>query len=91
MSDYTHETVLTRFVENGGIRYAYRRFGEPGRPPLLWYRDAPTEVRVTIERSCSLEPSRLSTVTGWVYRLAARDNLGCKSHNADVPLLMGIK
>ena len=30
MSNYTHETVPTRFVENGGIRYAYRG------PPLLF-------------------------------------------------------
>ena len=36
MSNYTHETVPTRFVENGGIRYAYRRFGSPGGPPLLF-------------------------------------------------------
>jgi len=36
MSNFTHETVPTRFVENGGIRYAYRRFGKPGGPPLLF-------------------------------------------------------
>ena len=36
MSNYRHETVPTRFVENGGIRYAYRRFGKPGGPPLLF-------------------------------------------------------
>jgi pimeloyl-ACP methyl ester carboxylesterase len=32
---YRHESVPTEFVENGGIRYAYRRFGEQGAIPLL--------------------------------------------------------
>jgi pimeloyl-ACP methyl ester carboxylesterase len=32
---YTHETVPTEFVESRGIRYGYRRFGKPGRTPLL--------------------------------------------------------
>jgi len=36
MSNYTHETVPTQFVEANGIRYAYRRFGKPGRIPLLF-------------------------------------------------------
>ena len=36
MSNYRHETVPTRFVENGAIRYAYRRFGRLGGPPLLF-------------------------------------------------------
>src|SRR5215472_9464958 len=36
MGNYTHETVPTRFVENQGIRYAYRRFGKPGTVPLLF-------------------------------------------------------
>src|SRR6516165_1034012 len=36
MSNFTHETVPTRFVENGGIRFAYRRFGKPGGPPPLF-------------------------------------------------------
>jgi pimeloyl-ACP methyl ester carboxylesterase len=36
MSNLTHETVLTQFVESNGIRYAYRRFGKPGGPPLLF-------------------------------------------------------
>lgn len=36
MSNYTHETVLTRFIEAKGIRYAYRRFGKPGNVPLLF-------------------------------------------------------
>jgi pimeloyl-ACP methyl ester carboxylesterase len=35
MSNYTHETVPTQFVEANGIRYAYRRFGQSGTIPLL--------------------------------------------------------
>jgi pimeloyl-ACP methyl ester carboxylesterase len=36
MSNYTHETVPTEFVEAKGIRYAYRRFGKAGTVPLLF-------------------------------------------------------
>jgi pimeloyl-ACP methyl ester carboxylesterase len=36
MSNYTHETVPTRFVEADGVRYAYRRFGKAGTVPLLF-------------------------------------------------------
>ena len=36
MSNYTHETAPTQFVEANGIRYAYRRFGKPGTIPLLF-------------------------------------------------------
>ncbi len=36
MNNYTHETVPTQYVENEGIRYAYRRFGKPGSVPLLF-------------------------------------------------------
>jgi len=35
VNGYRHESVPTEFVENGGIRYAYRRFGEQGATPLL--------------------------------------------------------
>ena len=36
MSNLTHETVPTRFVETEGIRFAYRRFGKTGTVPLLF-------------------------------------------------------
>ena len=36
MSNYTHETVPTQFVEADRIRYAYRRFGKAGTVPLLF-------------------------------------------------------
>jgi pimeloyl-ACP methyl ester carboxylesterase len=33
---YTHETAPTQFIEADGIRFAYRRFGNPGTIPLLF-------------------------------------------------------
>jgi pimeloyl-ACP methyl ester carboxylesterase len=36
MSSYSHETAPTQFVEAEGVRFAYRRFGKSGRPPLLF-------------------------------------------------------
>ena len=40
MSDYTHDSVPTQFVEAGGIRFGYRRFGNPasGRPPIVFFQ-----------------------------------------------------
>ena len=35
MPQDTHETAPTRFVEAGGLRFAYRRFGRSGGTPLL--------------------------------------------------------
>jgi pimeloyl-ACP methyl ester carboxylesterase len=36
MSNHTHETAPTQFVEADGIRYACRRFGKAGTVPLLF-------------------------------------------------------
>ncbi|WP_158814584.1 alpha/beta fold hydrolase [Methylocapsa sp. S129] len=36
MTQYTHKTAPTQFVEAGGIRFAYRRFGKPGGAPLVF-------------------------------------------------------
>src|SRR3984957_14903854 len=36
MTRYTHQTAPTQFVEAGGIRFAYRRFGQPGGAPLVF-------------------------------------------------------
>ena len=34
---YTHVTAPTQYVEAGGVRHAYRRFGKPGNtPPLVF-------------------------------------------------------
>src|ERR1700739_276921 len=35
MSNDTHETPRTQFVQVGDVRLAYRRFGRPGGLPLL--------------------------------------------------------
>ena len=36
MNGSNHNTAPTRFVEAGGIRYAYRRFGEESGTPLIF-------------------------------------------------------
>jgi len=36
MTTHTHQTAPTQFVEANGIRFAYRRFGEPGGVPLVF-------------------------------------------------------
>ncbi|MFG2863588.1 alpha/beta fold hydrolase [Streptomyces sioyaensis] len=38
MPQYTHDTVPSQFVEAGGVRYAYRRFGEPNGTPLVFFQ-----------------------------------------------------
>ncbi|WP_407284960.1 alpha/beta hydrolase [Streptomyces sp. BP-8] len=38
MLRYTHDTVPSQFVEAGGVRYAYRRFGEPNGTPLVFFQ-----------------------------------------------------
>jgi len=36
MTAHTHETAPTQFVEANGIRFAYRRFGNPDGVPLVF-------------------------------------------------------
>src|SRR5258705_1860340 len=36
MTQHTHQTAPTQFVEAKGIRFAYRRFGQPGGTPLVF-------------------------------------------------------
>jgi hypothetical protein len=38
VSDYTHNTAPTQFVEAGGIRFAYRRFGRTTGVPLVFFQ-----------------------------------------------------
>src|ERR1700753_809541 len=38
MTQFTHDTAPTQYVDAGGTRFAYRRFGTPGRPPLLFFQ-----------------------------------------------------
>lgn len=35
MTIHTHQAAPTRVVEAAGIRFAYRRFGQPGCVPLV--------------------------------------------------------
>ena len=37
---YSHDTAPTQFVEAGGIRFAYRRFGSPnaGHAPVVFFQ-----------------------------------------------------
>jgi len=37
MSAYTHDTAPTQYLETGGIRFAYRRFGGAGGVPLVFF------------------------------------------------------
>jgi pimeloyl-ACP methyl ester carboxylesterase len=36
MTEYTHQTAPTQFVEANGVRFAYRRFGTPDGVPLVF-------------------------------------------------------
>ena len=36
MITHTHQTVPTQFVDANGVRFAYRWFGRPGGPPLVF-------------------------------------------------------
>ena len=38
MTQFTHDTAPTQYAEGGGTRFAYRRFGIPGRPPLVFFQ-----------------------------------------------------
>jgi pimeloyl-ACP methyl ester carboxylesterase len=38
MSQFTHDTAPTQYFEACGTRFAYRRFGTPGRPPLVFFQ-----------------------------------------------------
>jgi pimeloyl-ACP methyl ester carboxylesterase len=38
MAQFTHNTAPTQYVEAGGIRFAYRRFGVPDRTPLVFFQ-----------------------------------------------------
>jgi len=37
VAQYTHNTAPTQFVEAGGIRFGYRRFGVPDRSPVVFF------------------------------------------------------
>ena len=35
---YTHNTVPTQYIQAGPVRFAYRRFGNPSRVPLVFFQ-----------------------------------------------------
>src|SRR5271156_3166247 len=41
MTNQTHQTAPTQFVEKNGIRFAYRRFGKTGGVPLVFNQHYP--------------------------------------------------
>ena len=38
MTQSTHDTAPTQYIEGGGTRFAYRRFGISRRPPLVFFQ-----------------------------------------------------
>src|SRR6202051_3306657 len=36
VTNHTHQTAPTQYIEADGIRFAYRRFGQPGGVPLVF-------------------------------------------------------
>src|SRR5260221_11769269 len=38
MTDHTHQTAPTQFVDGAGIRFAYRRFGKSQGVPLVFFQ-----------------------------------------------------
>ena len=38
MTQFTHDTAPTQYVEGGSVRFAYRRFGLPRRTPLVFFQ-----------------------------------------------------
>jgi pimeloyl-ACP methyl ester carboxylesterase len=38
MTQFTHDTAPAQYAEGGGIRFAYRRLGIPGRPPVVFFQ-----------------------------------------------------
>jgi pimeloyl-ACP methyl ester carboxylesterase len=38
MTQFTQDVALTQYAEGGGIRFAYRRLGIPGRLPLVFFQ-----------------------------------------------------
>ena len=41
MTQFTYDTAPTCYIEGGGTRFAYRRFGSAGRPPLVFFAHLP--------------------------------------------------
>jgi hypothetical protein len=68
MATFRHDTAPTQYVEADGIRFAYRRFGNPERSPLVFFqhfmgtstttiRPSATGLPPTAKSSCSTTPA----------------------------------
>jgi hypothetical protein len=55
-SGFTHDTAPTRFVEADGIRFAYRRFGNPVGTPIVLFQHFMGTSTTTTRRSPTLSP-----------------------------------
>ena len=42
----THQTAETRFVDAGGVRFAFRRFGAPGATLLVMLQHVRAQIRI---------------------------------------------
>jgi len=38
MTDHTHQTAPTQFVDGAGVRFAHRRFGKNQGVPLVFFQ-----------------------------------------------------
>jgi hypothetical protein len=73
---HTHQTAPTQFVEANSIRYAYRRFGKPGRIPLLFLEYFNSNMDGWDPDVTNISPSEASQAAGREYmkRLESRKN-----------------
>jgi pimeloyl-ACP methyl ester carboxylesterase len=77
MSNATHETAPTEFVQVGDVRFAYRRFGRPGGLPLLLLN----YFAATLDDWDPLVTNRL----GCEREVVLFDNAGVGSSTGDTP------
>src|SRR5580692_9904964 len=57
MTDHTHQTAPTQFVDGAGIRFAYRRFGKNQGVPLVFFQHF-TGTVLRLRRRYVLLPAR---------------------------------
>ena len=50
MTEHSHQTAPTQFVEASGIRFAYRRFGNAAGVPLVFNQHLPAPWTIGIRR-----------------------------------------
>jgi hypothetical protein len=50
MTQHDHQTAPTQFAEANGIRFAYRRFGNPAGVPLVFNQTSPAPWTIGIRQ-----------------------------------------